>query len=568
MPFSSRKKSVTKNIVYAMSLIVLLSVATTSFAIYTLTSSLNDAEAVNVSGSMRMQSYRLAHDIQIESSDFQFHIEQFEQSIYSQSMQSLDDWRVPKHIANDYQMLITRWQELKVVLEGDQPQRYLPLVASFVEQIDDFVLKLQLFSEQKITKLTVVGGLGLGGILFASIYVVLYVRREIIYPLKALAMASEQIQNRSFDVQLTHSSKTEIGVLTQTFSNMARDLGKLYRGLEQAVDEKTQELQKANQSLQVLYHSSQELADGRIKTDNFQAILRHIVKIESIVRVQLDIEDEDEDGHPVSLVEGTQVHSETIDRALRVDGEYLGSLHFHCPELVPKSTLLDNFAQILARAIFYNRSLRQSEQLLLAEERATIARELHDSLAQSLSYLKIQVSLLKKQMTKLEHSKGIASTISELDIGLSEAYTQLRELLTTFRLTIKEGNFGVALKEMLSQLNERTSANIVLNNGLSSVELDAHQQVHLLQLIREATINAMKHANATQIAVECSESVGEITVCVSDNGIGFGENAEKLNHYGMSIMNERAERLNGQLTVNSQHDSGTEVRLVFFASAS
>ncbi|MDN2483689.1 nitrate/nitrite two-component system sensor histidine kinase NarQ [Vibrio agarivorans] len=560
MPLSKRKKSVTKNIVYAMSLIVLLSVATTSFAIYTLTSSLNDAEAVNVSGSMRMQSYRLAHDIQIQSSDFEFHIQQFEQSIFSESMQSLDDWRVPDHIANDYQLLIKRWQELKTVLEGEQPQRYLPLVASFVKQIDDFVLKLQIFSEQKITKLTVVGGLGLGGIVLASIYVVLYVRREIVYPLKELVIASERIQNRSFDVELSHESKTEMGVLTRTFSNMAKDLGKLYRGLEQAVDEKTQELQKANTSLHVLYRSSQELADARINIDNFQAILRHIVSIDSIGKVQLDIDDDDSS---VSLCEGEADQAEVIHRELYLDGEHLGSLHFYCIQEAPEHTLLDNFAQILARAIFYNQAQRQAEQLLLAEERATIARELHDSLAQSLSYLKIQVSLLKKQMTKLEMSSGAANTVAELDTGLSDAYTQLRELLTTFRLTIKEGNFGVALKEMLSQLDDQTSAMIVLENGLSSVELDAHQQVHLLQLIREATINAMKHADAWRIQVSCSEEQGDIVVSVADNGIGFSDGEAKINHYGMSIMRERAERLNGQLTVNSQHDSGTEVRLVF-----
>lgn len=543
-----------------MSLIVLLSVATTSFAIYTLTSSLNDAEAVNVSGSMRMQSYRLAHDIQIQSSDFEFHIQQFEQSIFSESMQSLDDWRVPDHIANDYQLLIKRWQELKTVLEGEQPQRYLPLVASFVKQIDDFVLKLQIFSEQKITKLTVVGGLGLGGIVLASIYVVLYVRREIVYPLKELVIASERIQNRSFDVELSHESKTEMGVLTRTFSNMAKDLGKLYRGLEQAVDEKTQELQKANTSLHVLYRSSQELADARINIDNFQAILRHIVSIDSIGKVQLDIDDDDSS---VSLCEGEADQAEVIHRELYLDGEHLGSLHFYCIQEAPEHTLLDNFAQILARAIFYNQAQRQAEQLLLAEERATIARELHDSLAQSLSYLKIQVSLLKKQMTKLEMSSGAANTVAELDTGLSDAYTQLRELLTTFRLTIKEGNFGVALKEMLSQLDDQTSAMIVLENGLSSVELDAHQQVHLLQLIREATINAMKHADAWRIQVSCSEEQGDIVVSVADNGIGFSDGEAKINHYGMSIMRERAERLNGQLTVNSQHDSGTEVRLVF-----
>ncbi|NVL73171.1 nitrate/nitrite two-component system sensor histidine kinase NarQ, partial [Escherichia coli] len=72
---------------------------------------------------------------------------------------------------------------------------------------------------------------------------------------------------------------------------------------------------------------------------------------------------------------------------------------------------------------------------------------------------------------------------AELDTGLSAAYTQLRELLTTFRLTIKEGSFGQALQEMVETLNEQTTAEITLKNRLSSTELDAHQQVHLLQLI-------------------------------------------------------------------------------------
>ncbi|MGR5471327.1 type IV pili methyl-accepting chemotaxis transducer N-terminal domain-containing protein, partial [Vibrio astriarenae] len=68
--FKNVKKSVTRTIASAMMLILLLSVATTGFAIVTLASSLNDAEAVNVAGSMRMQSYRLAHDIQSESVDY------------------------------------------------------------------------------------------------------------------------------------------------------------------------------------------------------------------------------------------------------------------------------------------------------------------------------------------------------------------------------------------------------------------------------------------------------------------------------------------------------------------
>ncbi|MGL6261812.1 nitrate/nitrite two-component system sensor histidine kinase NarQ [Vibrio sp. WXL210] len=564
---SAQDKSVTKNIVYAMVVIVLLSLGTTTFAIYNLSSSLNDAEAVNVSGSMRMQSYRLAHDIQINSTDFTFHIEQFEQSINSTSMRALDDWRVPKHISNDYFQLVMRWQELKQVLEGEAPQQYLPLVASFVAQIDDFVLKLQLHSERKLSNLTVIGGLGLGGILLSSIYVVVYIRREVVSPLAALVTASKQVQNRSFDVKLEQNRRTEIGELSRTFSNMAFELGKLYRGLEQVVDEKTHELQGANHSLQVLYRSSQELAGARINIDNFQAILRHIVSIESIEQVQLDIDDVD-DNH-ISLVEGSQVNGDKIApesviyRDLVIDGEHLGALHFYCQQTHPEASLIDNFTQILSRAIFYNRAQRQAEQLLLAEERATIARELHDSLAQSLSYLKIQMTLLKRHMAEDSSNKPLSITISELDSGISEAYTQLRELLTTFRLTIKQGDFGVALREMLAQLNEQSDTEVTLENGLSSVELDAHQQVHLLQLIREATINAMKHARATKIAVRCIEDHGDVCVTINDDGIGFDSSEDKLNHYGMSIMRERADRLHGRLTVQSRQMRGTEVSLVF-----
>ena len=113
------QKSVTSTIAKAMLLILLLSVATTSFAIITLASSLNDAEAVNVAGSMRMQSYRLAHDIQSQSDNYQYHIFQFERSIYSSSMKALQKWYVPDDITRDYYRLIVRWHELKGVLDGD-----------------------------------------------------------------------------------------------------------------------------------------------------------------------------------------------------------------------------------------------------------------------------------------------------------------------------------------------------------------------------------------------------------------------------------------------------------------
>ncbi len=73
-------------------------------------------------------------------------------------------------------------------------------------------------------------------------------------------------------------------------------------------------------------------------------------------------------------------------------------------------------------------------------------------------------------------------------------------------------------------------------------------QVHLLQIVREAVLNAIKHANASEIAVSCVTAPdGDHTVYIRDNGIGIGEPHEPAGHYGLNIMRERAERLGGTL---------------------
>ncbi len=550
-----------------MLLILMLSFVTTGFAIITLASSLNDAEAVNVSGSMRMQSYRLSHDIQSESPDYNIHIQTFESSLYSPSMKALQHWTVPKDIQQDYANIIIRWQQLRVLLNSNHRNEYLDLVASFVGQIDQFVYKLQQHSESKLITLGWVGGIGLSGILLASLFVIGYTRREVVGPLRNLVIASEQIQNRSFDIELRVTGRNEMAILTRTFNDMANELGKLYRGLEKAVNEKTHKLQHANQSLQVLYDSSQQLTASRISQENFQALLRSIVSIEGIEAAKLEIDEEA--GKGIVLSEGFcegDCKNDCHEQALILDDQHLGRLYWRAGLPCPDQALIDSFVLMLARAVFFNRSQTQAEQLLLMEERATIARELHDSLAQSLSYLKIQVSLLKRVINKLDqnpHKEKTTEIIQDIDSGLSGAYTQLRELLTTFRLTIKEGNFGRALLEMINELREHTPAEITLTNNLSSLDLDSHQQVHLMQLIREATINAIKHANATDIRITCDENNDEVQIVVEDDGIGFAGQAAELNHYGMSIMQERAARLNGELIIESSPNIGCKVILKY-----
>ncbi|MDN3702053.1 nitrate/nitrite two-component system sensor histidine kinase NarQ [Vibrio artabrorum] len=558
--------SVTSTIAKSLLFILLLSVATTGFAVFTLASSLKDAEVVNVAGSMRMQSYRLAHDIQIESIDFNSHIQEFERSLYSPSMTKLVSWNVPSDIIQDYYLIIGRWHELKQVLSSQDRKHYLVLVEKFVTEIDHFVFKLQKFSEDKLIKLAWAGGIGLGGILLISLFVVHFVRKQVVKPLHALVGASQRIKNRDFGVQLEVSNSNELGILTKMFNSMAKDLGVLYRNLEEAVNSKTAELQNANQSLQALYYSSQELTVTRIAPDNFRSILRHLLSLEGIESIRLEVVDNSD--RSLIMDEGYDANHryEKFEMKLGDNDLILGYLYCSYDQSHSTKALIESFIQLLSRAIHYNRAQKNAEQLIIMEERATIARELHDSLAQSLSYLKIQVTLLKRVISKLpehQHREQSEQIASELSKGLNDAYTQLRELLTTFRLSIKEGDFGEALSAMLEEFSERTEAKINLTNNLSSIELDAHSQVHLLQLIREATVNAIKHANAQLIDVRCIDESGDVCIVIKDDGTGFDSNSSKIDHYGMSIMQERAVRLNGDLTIEAAQGEGCTVTLKY-----
>ncbi|RSD31325.1 nitrate/nitrite two-component system sensor histidine kinase NarQ [Vibrio pectenicida] len=560
------RKSVTRIVAKAMILILMLSIAATSFAIATLSSSLNDAEAINVAGSMRMQSYRLAYDIKAQSNDFASHMMMFERSLYSPSMKKLRNWLSSDLITQDYDYLVRYWHQMKETLSGDSREEYLDQVVIFVEKIDNFVVKLQHFSEQKLIVSVWVGSIGLGSILTVSLILIHYVRKQIVKPLDLLIKASEQVQARSFDISLHVVNDNEIGLLTHTFNNMATELGKLYKGLEFAANEKTQKLQKANNSLQVLYRSSQELTTSRITQENLSNILKQLVNIEGIESVRLEIFQFGE--KTLSIEHGVDEGSFSADqyKTLLFDEQELGSLLLSVSLPCPDPSLIENFVQMISRAIYYSQAQRKSEQLLLMEERATIARELHDSLAQALSYLKIQVSIIKKQMDQFPQSILLNKTnltLLELDTGLSSAYTHLRELLTTFRLTIKAGGFGHALQEMVQQLRKQTQSYIVLNNELLSIEVEIHQQVHLLQIIRESTTNAIKHAQASQIDIHCHEGPYYVYVSVKDDGIGFEHMTGKVHHYGLNIIQERALCLQGKVEVKTANGKGCEISLIY-----
>ncbi|MDB2183178.1 nitrate/nitrite two-component system sensor histidine kinase NarQ [Citrobacter farmeri] len=552
------KRPVSASLARAFFYIVLLSILSTGVALLTLASSLRDAEAINVAGSLRMQSYRLGYDLQSHSPQLNAHRQLFQQALNSSALDNLNAWYVPQAVKGRYAQLHANWLEMnRRLIDGDL-QWYQNNINAYVDKIDLFVLALQHYAERKVmlvVGISLAGGFGIFTLVFFTLR---RIRHQVVRPLNQLVMASQRIEHGQFDSPpLDTHLPNELGLLAKTFNQMSSELHKLYRSLEAKVEEKTHDLHEAKRRLEVLYQCSQALNTSQIDVHCFRHILQIVRDNEAAQFLELTV------GENWRISEGEK-QAELPMQILPVTMQetVYGELHWQSQHVASAIPLLNSVSTMLGRGLYFNHAQKHFQQLLLMEERATIARELHDSLAQVLSYLRIQLTLLKRAIP--EDNAPAQAIMDDFSRALNDAYRQLRELLTTFRLTLQQADLPSALHEMLEALQGQTTAKLTLDCRLPTLALDAQMQVHLLQIIREAVLNAMKHANASEIAVSCVTAPdGNHTVYIRDNGVGIGEPSEPAGHYGLNIMRERAERLGGTLSFSQPSGGGTLVSISF-----
>ena len=230
--------------------------------------------------------------------------------------------------------------------------------------------------------------------------------------------------------------------------------------------------------------------------------------------------------------------------------------------------LLEALSRHIGATIASEQRVEQYRRVALLEERAVIARELHDSLAQSLAYMKIQVSRLRHALKQPEATREIQEALDELRDGLNSSYQQLRELLSTFRLRIEGADLSNALAQTTTEFSERGNIPITLHVALGHFSFSPNEEIHILQIVREALSNILKHSQAQQAWVTLEWDVGTQTVQlqIEDNGMGINKSAA-MHHYGMAIMDERSRALHGTLQYLPRLQGGTCVKLVFTRTA-
>lgn len=557
------KHSVSTKLANYLFIVIIFAGVITSLSLMIMASNKSDAESINISGSLRMQSYRLLYELEQHPELVEASLRQYRVSLHSQALLEIaHQWFVPNAVKSSYHNLIKRWESMERYARHRDIAAYKTEITDYVAQVDQFVFTLQRFAEQKWIIAVLVMSLSMFSIIVMVSYIVWYARKEVVLPLTQLTRASIQVQMRQFNhVKVNTKKQDELGSLARAFTQMSSELEKLYSSLEESVNEKTQKLRQTNRSLTMLYESSQQLTINNVDEFTLQQVLKNIFISEHLRYLSLIIDGAE---HWNLAFGNKQANQDCQQVELTIENEKLAVLYWQAGLPCPDPRTMRNIAQILSRTLYFHKIQRQQQQLLLMEERSIIARELHDSLAQVLAFLQIQLTLLKhnlKQDDENAKTKSL-SLIANFEQALRDGYVQLRELLATFRLTIQEANLKLALEQVVDSLRGQTEMQMTVHCSLPSQSFNAQQLVHVLQIVRESILNAIKHSKGSLIEVIAhTNQDGEYELIVRDDGIGIPSLDEPDGHYGLNIMNERSAQLNASLHISNRTSGGTEVKI-------
>jgi two-component system, NarL family, sensor kinase len=203
---------------------------------------------------------------------------------------------------------------------------------------------------------------------------------------------------------------------------------------------------------------------------------------------------------------------------------------------------------------------KQAEATSILEERNRMAREIHDTLAQVFTGILAQVGAANQVLTDdLEATQAHLDLIKELArTGLSEAR---RSVIALRPQLLEEGSLQSALHHLVTQT--RSAANdttLYYEIKGTAYALPPEVESNLLRIGQEALTNAIRHANADEIRMELIYEQEQFLLRVKDDGQGFGVGSiSSLDGFGLLGMSERSERIDAQLTIESQPGQGTEI---------
>lgn len=540
------------------------------------------AHAINKAGSLRMQSYRLLAAVPLQRSD-QTLLDEMERTAFSPELT-----RAAQRDGQQAQLKALQNYWRGELLPGLQQANSRDTVAAdvgrFVSGLDNLVSAFDHTTEMRIERVVMVHRMMAIFMALLLVFTIIWLRARLLQPWKQLLSMARAVSQRDFTQRARIGGRNEMAMLGDALNNMSDELAESYAVLEQRVKEKTAGLEQKNQILSFLWQANRRLHAQAPLCERLSPVLNGLQNLTLLHDIELRVYDqEDEDNHQEFTCQSDiscddkGCHLCPRGTLPEIDGGMtlkwrLTDTHTQYGILLAtlppgrhlshdQQQLVDTLVEQLTATLALDRHQEHQQQLIVMEERATIARELHDSIAQSLSCMKMQVSCLQMQGETLPETSR--ELLSQIRNELNASWAQLRELLTTFRLQLTEPGLRPALEASCQEYSARFGFTVRLDYQLPPRLVPSHQAIHLLQIAREALSNALKHSHADEVVVTVALKGKQVKLTVQDNGCGVSENAERSNHYGMIIMRDRAQSLRGDCRVRRRETGGTEVAVTF-----
>lgn len=256
---------------------------------------------------------------------------------------------------------------------------------------------------------------------------------------------------------------------------------------------------------------------------------------------------------------GQANHRQRMCMPLVVGSRAIGAVVVDAPKMVPKDVLddvqtkLDDDALRLESAVLFS----DVRAVATVEERRRLAREIHDGVAQEIASLGYLVDDLARDECDENHQPGLVSLRDEL----TRVVTELRLSIFDLRSGVStHAGLGSVLADYVREVGKGSGMAVHMSLEESPRRLRIDVETELLRIAQEAVTNARKHSKATNLWVTCRVEPPFAEIRIEDDGVGYA--APKEDHYGLHIMNERANRINAVLNINNRPGGGTVVSAV------
>ena len=578
------------------------------------------AAAVNEAGRMRMQAFRMVlsagtNDAQALSRQ----VAEFERSL--QVLRSGDAERplfVPwdDTVRQRFAVVERDWAAFRGrLIDSTGPGAAAPTTlgqdaGAFTSSIDALVSGIEAHLSRWVAMMHLLQVAMMGVALIGAALLVHTGFRFVLEPLGLLKRAIHRLQAGDLGARVERTSTDEFGTLAEGFNDMAEQLQSMYRDLERRVQEKTAQLEEERGRLECLYEVTTLVAKAATLDELAHGFTQSIARIARADGVALRWSDEANrrymmlasqglpqamtdaehclaagDCHcgsppaspgarvipihamqPMRMRHCVQAGFETVVSVpIRLHERLMGEvdLFFHARITISEAerSLLESLTVHLAGGMENLRLNSLGLEAAISQERGFLARELHDSIAQSLAFLKIQVQLMRDAIAAGD-SVQVQHVLGEIDVGVRESYGDVRELLMHFRTRANSEDIEPALLTTLQKFEHQSGLKANLQITGQGMPLLPDAQIQVLHIVQEALSNVRKHAHASQVWLDVQQAP-QWRLEVRDDGVGFadGNGPADETHVGMRIMAERAERLGAHLDVVSSPGRGTSVVL-------